>query len=88
MYICVKYTENMYTNICKRIVDLSKKQLQKEQTHHLYYRAKLKLQSKKLFLSHNSERLLIKLIIWAWELKTANRDFFIRTFIFLVSDRE
>lgn len=39
----------MYINICKIIVDLSKKQLQKEQTHHLYYRAKQKLQSKKAF---------------------------------------
>lgn len=78
----------MYINICKIIVDLSKKQLQKEQTHHLYYRAKQKLQSKKLFLSHNSERLLIKLIIWAWELKTANQEFFTRVLIFPVSDRE
>lgn len=78
----------MYINICKIIVDLSKKQLQKEQTHHLYYRAKQKLQSKKLFLSHNSERLLIKLIIWAWELKTANQEFFTRALIFPVSDRE
>lgn len=42
LYYVHVYTSNkhMYINICKIIVDLSKKQLQKEQAHHLYYRVK------------------------------------------------